>query len=49
MVWDRIIEEHLSHPLKPEMAELLSGGNSTPATLFSIKKKFEDEGLEMLQ
>jgi ATP-dependent DNA helicase RecG len=46
--WDKIIEEHRSHPLKPEMPEILSGGNSTLVTLFSIKKKFKKEDLEML-
>ncbi len=46
--WDKIIEEHRSHPLKPEMPEILSGGNSTLVTLFSTKKNFENEELEML-
>jgi len=30
------------------MPEILSGGNSTLVTLFSIKKKFKKEDLEML-
>ena len=46
--WDKIIEEHRSHPLKPEMPEILSGGNSTLVTLFSTKKNFAKEDLELL-
>jgi ATP-dependent DNA helicase RecG len=46
--WDKIIEEHRNHPLKPEMPEILSGGNSTLITLFSTKKNFAKEDLEMM-
>jgi ATP-dependent DNA helicase RecG len=46
--WDKIIEEHRNHPLKPDMPEILSGGNSTLVTLFSTKKNFANEELEML-
>ena len=46
--WDKIIEEHRNHPLKPDMPEILSGGNSTLVTLFSTKKNFANEEFEML-
>ena len=46
--WDKIIEEHRNHPLMPEMPEIQSGGNSTLVTLFSTKKNFAKEDLEML-
>jgi ATP-dependent DNA helicase RecG len=46
--WDKIIEEHRNHPLKPEMPEIQSGGNSTLVTLFSTKKNFAKEELEMM-
>ena len=46
--WDKIIEEHRNHPLKPETPEILSVGNSTLVTLFSTKKNFAKEDLELL-
>jgi ATP-dependent DNA helicase RecG len=46
--WDKILEEHLSHPLKPDMPEILPASNSTQVTLFSTKKKFVNEDLEVL-
>ena len=46
--WDKIIEEHRSHPLKPDMPEIVSSVNNTFVTLFSAKKNFVDEDPEML-
>ena len=41
--WDKIIEEHIEHPLNPEMPKILSSENGTLVTLFSTKEMFEKE------
>ncbi len=46
--WDKILEEHQIHPLKPDMPEILPASNSMQVTLFSTKTKFVNEDLEVL-
>jgi ATP-dependent DNA helicase RecG len=41
--WDKILEEHRDHPLKPQMPEILPSSHSVQVTLFSTKDKFEEE------
>ena len=41
--WDKIIEEHKNHSLKPEMPEIDADRYTMTVTLFSTKQKFEQE------
>lgn len=38
--WDKIIEEHRTHPLKPAMPSINSTENSTMVTLYSTREQF---------
>ncbi len=41
--WDKIIEEHKKHSLKPKMPEIDTDRYTITVTLFSTKQKFEQE------
>jgi ATP-dependent DNA helicase RecG len=41
--WDKIINEHKKHSLKPKLPEIRANKNSFLVTLFSTKEKFELE------
>ena len=41
--WDKIVEEHNEHPLKPKMPVISSDEYSITVTLFSTKEKFEEK------
>jgi ATP-dependent DNA helicase RecG len=40
--WDKLIEEHKNHPLKPRMPSIDADIHSVLVTIFSIKDKFKD-------
>ncbi len=46
--WDKIIEEHIEHPLDPKMPAITSSENGTLVTLFSTKEKFEKKEIIQL-
>ncbi|OYT53621.1 MAG: hypothetical protein B6U72_05330 [Candidatus Altiarchaeales archaeon ex4484_2] len=41
--WDKIMEEHKKHPLKPQMPRIDADRYTVTVTLFSTKGKFEQE------
>ncbi len=41
--WDKIMEEHKKHPLKPDMPGIDADRYTMTVTLFSTKQKFEQE------
>jgi len=43
--WNKIIDEHKSHPLKPQYPSIKSDNESIKITLYSTKEKFEEEKL----
>ncbi len=45
--WDKIIDEHKKHALKPELPLIKADGESVLITLFSTKDKFEEEKPEI--
>ena len=45
--WDKVIKEHKEHPLKPKLPKINADPSSISVTLFSTKKKFEEEKLEI--
>jgi len=46
--WDKILEEHRNHPLKPRMPEIITGKNSVQVTIFSTKEKFGEMHWDLL-
>ena len=44
--WDKIIEEHKGHPLKPKLPKISSDVYTTNVTLFSTKEKFAKPEVE---
>ncbi|MCD6569055.1 putative DNA binding domain-containing protein, partial [bacterium] len=45
--WDKIIDEHKNHPLKPKMPKINAESESVLVTLFSTKEKFKGGALEL--
>lgn len=45
--WNKIIEEHKYHPLKPTLPRIKADKYSVLVTLYSTKEKFEKGGLEL--
>ncbi len=41
--WNKIIDEHKNHPLKPEFPSIKSDKESVLVTVFSTKERFEEE------
>ncbi|MEA1925151.1 MAG: ATP-binding protein [Candidatus Altiarchaeota archaeon] len=41
--WDKIMEEHKKHPLRPQMPRIDADRYTVTVTLFSTKEKFEQE------
>ena len=45
--WNKIIDEHNKHTLKPELPLIKADGDSVLITIFSTKEKFEEEKFEI--
>ena len=45
--WNKIIDEHKSHPLKPKLPKIISDKYSILIILYSVRKKFEKTKMEL--